>query len=339
MLRGSLGQLLVNDALPEEMRDYNRVLDKKGLNALLRDVALKGTSEDYVRISKTLADIGREASTESGGNSVGLRHFRKSKIATANQAIIQAKIKQILARPDKSQDPVRGLTDDDREALIVKVTGEGQDKQMDDILQEALASDNPFAHQVISGARGNKASLASLLGSDRLYADHHDNVIPLPVWRSYSQGLTPMEYWAGTYGARKGVMATKFAVQEAGYLGKQLNQVSHRLMVTAHDADDYQDEANAKGVRGMPVATNDMDNEGALLATETGGYKRNTVLTPKIMKDLERRGIKDIVVRSPIVGGTPEGGVYARDVGVREYGTIPGRGEMVGLTAAQAHQY
>jgi hypothetical protein len=79
-----------------------------------------------------------------------------------------------------------------------------------------------------------------------------------------------------------------------------------------------------------------MDNEGSLLAQDTGPFKRNTPLTPKILKQLKRLGKDRILVRSPLVGGSPEGGVYARDVGVREKGLLPGRGEQVGLQAAQA---
>jgi hypothetical protein len=175
-------------------------------------------------------------------------------------------------------------------------------------------------------------NLASLLGSDMLYSDHRDEVIPIPVLRSYSEGLSPEEYWAGTYGARRGIIATKFATQDAGFLSKQLNQAGHRLVVMDED-DEHDPEAPA---RGMVVDTDDMDNEGALLARDVGPYKRNTPLTPKILKEIKRKGKNKILIRSPLVGGSPEGGVYARDVGIRETGKLPGRGEQVGLQAAQA---
>ena len=113
---------------------------------------------------------------------------------------------------------------------------------------------------------------------------------------------------------------------------KQLQQVSHRLVVVGDD-----DHRQGNGViRGMPVNTEDPDNAGALLGNDTGDYARNTFLTPKILKDLVRRGHERILVRSPIVGGSPDGGVYARDVGVRERGTLPGHGEQVAPTSAQA---
>jgi hypothetical protein len=122
----------------------------------------------------------------------------------------------------------------------------------------------------------------------------------------------------------------KFATQDAGYLAKQLTQLSHRLLVTAVDGDE------PKGIRGLPVDTDTDDNDGALLAAPIGGYKRNTIITPKVRKDLADRGFDQILVRSPTVGGPPQGGVYARDVGVRERGGLSPLGDMVGLAASQA---
>ena len=89
-------------------------------------------------------------------------------------------------------------------------------------------------------------------------------------------------------------------------------------------------------MRGMPVDTDDMDSAGALLSQPAGGYPRNTVLTPKVLRDLNTRGVRKILVRSPLVGGAPDGGLYARDVGVRERGNLPPRGDNVGIAAAQA---
>lgn len=321
MLRTTLGQLVVNEALPEDLRDYSRVLGKKEQSELLRQVALKHP-DDYVRVSKRLSDLGRRAATVSGGNSFGLSHMSKAVAAQKQQMLLRGQIARIL-NDDK-------LDDKKRSELLVHAVGSIQAKQMDDILEESKSSNNPLALQVMSGARGNKMNLASLRGGDLLYADHRDRVIPLPVLRSYAEGLSPVEYWAGTYGARKGVLATKFAVRDAGYLGKQTNQIAHRLMVV--DDDDPRDTTG----RGLPVDTDDSDNEGALLAHDVGGYKRNTVLTPKILKHIKSQGNDRILVRSPIIGGSPDGGVYARDVGVREHGRLPGRYSEVGLTAVQS---
>lgn len=324
MRSATVGQFLVNETLPEELRDYERVLDKRGLTDLLREVAQE-YPDRYRDISFALNEVGRQGAQESGSFSFGLRHLKTSKAAEKTRKRIRDRLTKILSRTD--------LDDTKMNEAIVRAVGSEMKPQQEAIMEEALADNNPLAMQVIAGARGNPMNLASLLGSDLLYADHRDEPLPIPVLRSYSEGLSPEEYWAGTYGARKGIIATKFATQDAGFLSKQLNQVAHRLVVTDND---YEEEGQQKIRRGVPVDTDDSDNEGALLAADTGPYKRNTVITPKIRKHLKRLGKKRILVRSPMVGGSPAGGVYARDVGVREKGTLPGRGEQVGLQAAQA---
>lgn len=321
-MRTTVGQLLVNRTLPEDMRDYSRTLDKKQIKKLLGELAQKYPDE-YRRVSHQLSEIGHRAAYTSGGNSFGLKHMLKARAAKAIQQKIRADLREIMA--DES------LTDDERDAKIVTAVGKYSSPMQKAVLDESLAEQNPLARQVSSGSRGSPLNLASLRGSDLLYTDHRDRVLPIPVLRSYSEGLTPLEYWAGTYGARKGVIDTKFATQDAGYLSKQLNQIAHRALVTALDAD-----KESPTLRGFPVDTSDEDSEGSLLAYDAGGYKRNTVLTPKILDDLNRKGVKRILVRSPAVGGPADGGVYARDAGIREFGRLPTSGENIGMAAAQA---
>jgi len=324
MLNATVGQLFVNEALPEDLRDYDRVLDKKELEKVLREVAQRYPN-DYREISFALNNIGREGAQEGGSFSFGLRHLKRSKAGHRIRERVRAKMDAILSRDD--------ITDKKRNELIVRAVGSEMAPQQAEVMAEALEDKNPLAFQVLSGTRGNRMNLSSLLGSDLLYADQRDDPLPIPVTRSYSEGLSPAEYWAGSYGARKGIIATKFATQDAGFLAKQLNQVAHRLVVTDKD---YADEGQRGIKRGMPVDTEDADSEGALLAIDTGPYEKNTVVTPKVRKHLKRLGKKRILIRSPLVGGSPSGGVYARDVGVRETGRLPGRGTQVGLQAAQS---
>lgn len=325
MLDTTLGQLLVNEVLPEDLRDYNRTLDGKSLHDLLKEVARKHP-EKYRDVSFRLNQIGLKSSQAQGGLSFGIEHLRTAKAAQRVRENIRKDLEGILS--DES------LSDEERSQKIILATSKHASNQIDDIYREALENKNPIAMQIKSGSRGKPVNLSSLIGSDVLYADHRDEVIPIPILRSYSEGLSPEEYWAGTYGARKGILATKFATQNSGYLSKQLVQAAHRLAVV--DEDEDLDPEQKPLTRGLVVDTDDMDNEGALLAKDTGPYKRNTPLTPKILNYLKRSGVDRILVRSPAVGGSPEGGVYARDVGIRERGALPGRGELVGMQAAQA---
>lgn len=322
ILRTTIGRLLVNETLPEDMRSENRVLDKQGIKELLRELAQKHP-EKYRKTAERLNNIARRAAYMSGGYSFGLEDLRKAPAAKDIGLKIKQKLSKILEDPK--------LSDEQRESLVVRTVGAFSKEQQNRIFDESWAEHNPLAMQIVSGTRGNKMNLASLRGSDMLYTDHHDNVIPLPVLSSYSEGLSPAEYWAGAYGARKGTVATKLATANAGFLNKQVNQIAHRLLVSGLDAEDLPDT-----LRGFPVDVDDEDNEGTLLAADTGPYKRNTVLTPKIMRDLKRRKFGRVLIRSPIVGGAPDGGLYARDVGIRETGDFPRKGSLVGLTAAQA---
>lgn len=321
-MRTTVGQLLVNQMLPPELRDYSRTLDKKKTGALLKALAERG-GDEYSDAMRRLLDLAGQASFFSGGDSFGVEHLRTAKAARRRRMLIERDMQRILSVP--------GLTAKQREDQIVLAVGKHLDPQQTEVLEESLAEGNPLARQVASGARGNKMNLSTLRASDMLYEDQRGRVIPVPVLRSYSEGLSPAEYWAGTYGARKGVVDVKLSVAKAGYLGKRLNQATHRLVVTGIDADKDDGE-----LRGLPVDVDDDDNEGSLLAAPAGPYKRNTHLTPKVLADLKRHGVKRILVRSPLSGGAPDGGLYARDVGVREFGRLPMVGESPALMAVQA---
>lgn len=326
MLKTTLGQLLINETLPEDMRDYQRVLDKKNMGALATDIAKK-YPDRYREVMKKIHDVSREVAYSTGGMSMGLKDIRSTEASKTAQIKVRRQLNQILSD--------RSLSDKERELRILKLAAETQQQLVEEVFNEAKAADNPLVHQVIAGAGGNKFSLNSLIGADLQYVDHKDAPIPLPVLRSYGRGLTPAEYFAASFGTRKGVIDVKTATADAGFFGKQLTQMAHRLLVTADDDDDEKRLATAIN-RGLPSDVDDPDNEGALLARDIGPYKRNIVLTPKILRDIKEMGVKDILVRSPLVGGPDDGGVYARDVGYREKSRLPPVGDYVGIAAAQA---
>lgn len=323
MLRTTIGQLMVNETLPEDLRDYNRELDKKGISALLQEVA-ETHPEKYREIAKELSDVGRDVAYSSGGNSFGLQHLRKSVAAQKAYAGLRRKIEAIHSNPQLSRER--------KDAQILKSVLDVQEPLTNEVYRESAAENNPLAKQVSSGSRGNRMNLRALRAGEGIYEDGKGRMIPIPVLSSYSEGLNPVEYWAGTYGARKGITDLKLATADAGYMAKQMNRATHRLLVSEMD-DDKEDGSSRLG---LPVDTDDTDNEGALLSMPVGGYKRNTILTPKILRDIKKQGHKRILVRSPIVGGPADGGVYARDVGIRERSGFSPIGDYVGLGAAQA---
>jgi hypothetical protein len=324
MLSTTMGQVLVNEALPPEMRDYSRKLDKKGIKNLFQDVAER-YPHDYRDISHKLSTIGHEAAYRTGGFSFGLKDMMVPPEAEAIRKDLDTQVQEILGN--------RKLKPDEKNKLLTATLGKRK-KEFEDVLYQAmLKTKNPLAMQVLSGARGSAANLGSVLGGDLMYEDHRGRPIPIPVLHGYAQGLRPAEYWASAFGTRKGVADLKFATQEAGFFGKQLNQITHRLIVTAKDHDRPEPHHQ---MRGLPVDTNDPDNEGALLAQDVGRYKRHQVLTPRILKELHAKGHDKVLIRSPIVGGPPQGGLYATDVGVRDRGGLSPIGDYVGMAAAQS---
>lgn len=320
-MRTTVGQLLVNEALPEELRDYNRVIDKGALKDLLTTVA-RDYPDRYRQVSHELNQVGRRIVRETGGYGFTLDHLRTAKAAQATREKIRTGMKSIFRS---------GLQGEAKRKAIIDLVSAEVGPQQAAIFKELKEAENPLAYQVMSGARGNASNLAGLVGSDLLYTDPDNEVIPVPILNSYSEGLSEEEYFAAAYGVRQGVLATKGATADSGFVAKQLGQLAHRLVVTADD-----DDAEPLRARGLPVDTDDMDSEGALLASPVGGYERNTVLTPKILQQLNRGGHKKILVRSPVASDNRAGGVYAKDVGIRETGHLPTQGTFVGPAAAQA---
>lgn len=326
MLKTTLGQLLINEALPPDMRDYERVLDKKNMSNMATELAKK-YPDQYRTVMKRLHDIALDSAHTTGGLSFGLKDIKQT--TAARHAQLKAKLGLRAILSDKS------LSDKERNLKVLQLSQKIQQQLVEDVFTEAKGLDSPLMHQVSGAGVGNKYSLNSIIGADMQYVDHKNEPIPLPVLNSYSRGLRPAEYFAGAFGARKGVIDTKTATADAGFYGKQLTQMAHRLLVTADDEED-EDVSSTAHERGFPSDVDDVDNEGALLARPVGPYKRNTVLTPKILQDIKKLGIKDILVRSPIVGGPADGGVYSKDVGYREKGRLAPRGDYVGIAAVQS---
>lgn len=312
----TLGQILVNDALPEKFRDYNRVLSKGEADALLASVA-KEHPELYKQISWKLMQLGREAAFTEGST---------LKLSDLLPVLDKKDLLDHVEQQERKIRSSKSMTDDEKQKALELVYGEVQKLMLDQTLDSALAKNNPFAIQVKSKARGNKSQLAALLTSPAIYQDAQDRTIPVFIRKSYSEGLDPHEYWAATYGARKGVISTKFATRDAGALGKQLGVAVSDLVVT-------QDDCGTPS--GIPVPIDDNDNVGSVLARNTGRYPAGTVVSKEVLADLKQKKVDEIVLRSPMTCNLAEG-VCKHCAGVRENGRFPEIGYHLGLNASSA---
>jgi len=313
-MQTTVGQLLLNENLPEDLRDYKRVIDKKTLKTLFQEMADR-YPDKYADFNHKLHNLAQDAATTYGGvTSLSLESLRTPKSVEVSRRNLARSINAVAQS---------GADEETKNRKIIKLIADRLDETTDQTFAEAKKSNNPLALQVVSGARGNAGQLRALNAGDMLVVDHKDRPIPIPLLNSYSEGLDPVQYWAGAYGARKGYVSVKFATPRSGFLAKQLAMAAHRLIVT---------EKDCGTANGVPVDASDPDNEGTVLAQKAGGMSAGSVLHPK---DLRKLGDKKIIVRSPITCQAQDG-VCQHCAGVRERGGFPPLGDNIGIAAAQA---
>jgi DNA-directed RNA polymerase subunit beta' len=314
-MRTTVGQALVNDMLPDDVRDYSRTLDKAGVAELFRQVADRHP-EQYRDIARKFLKFGGDVSYLEG-SSFGLSHLRTADAAKKYIPKIKAQVAALAAD--------RSLTPQERDKRILKAVGAAVGKLDADVMAEAVERDNPLAVYALAGARGDKSELNQMTGAPLLVTDHRQRQVPMPILGNYSAGLDPAELWATSFGVRKGYVDSKTGTPKTGYFGKQLANAAHKLIAS--------DDEPWEGL-GLEVDADDPDNEGAVLARDAGPYKAGEILTPRMLKTLQKSH-KTLVVHSPIAAPSVNG-VPAKAAGIRERGQLPKRGENIGVPAAQA---
>jgi DNA-directed RNA polymerase subunit beta' len=250
----TVGNLLVNDALPEDMRKAQHVLDKKGAHKLFLELYEKHPDK-YVEVLEKLSNVGRETGWTEG-ISVSLSGLLESKKKKELVAALRPRINAII--DDDSLDA------DTRKKMIVDELLKAAPQITDEVVKEATDENNPFAVQMASGGRGKKSDINSLRGADLLVMDQNDEFLPVPLWNGFGQGLSPAEAFAASYVQRKGMLTVKLGVGQAGYYGKRLANAAHRIVITRDKPDPTRLPV------GLPTTTSDKENIGAVLAHPVG---------------------------------------------------------------------
>ena len=312
----TIGKELVSEVLPEEFRNIKDTLSKDKLDEIL-ELVVKNHPDKYKEISKKLMTLGANAAFEEG---ITL-NLSDTLVPADSRAFwfdhVTKQRKKIMSAPGTAAS---------KEAALNHLYHSVYGQLVKETFDTSLAKNNPFALQVHSKAKGSKLQLAQLLTTPGVYQDAENKTIPLFIHHSYAEGLTPAEYWAALYGARKGVVATKFSTSDAGYLGKQLNAAAANVVVTGDDCET---------INSIPVITDDADNIGAVLAHDSGKFKAGTVINRSVLDDLKAKGIDNILIRSPITCGFDKG-VCKMCVGLRGSTEFPKIGDYIGIQAASA---
>lgn len=314
----TVGQLLINSALPEDFRDYSKTWDKTAIRNLMTEAAKKMNPDQYREMIQKLTLVGLKTARQSSASSFSLESLKPPKVKQQLADSIRREVRKIVRTVKNPEE---------RDAAIVDTVLKAQGDFANKVYDEAFKQENPFAMQVFSGARGNKAQLSSMIGADLMYSDNKKRPVPIPVLNSYAEGVDPVEYWAGSYGARSGSIDVKLAVGEAGYFAKRLTAAAHRLVATDEDIADGQ---------GMMVDTDDADNMGSALARDYGPYKKGTFIDADVLKGLKSSKFDRIMIYSPIAAVSAMGGLPRLAAGIREHNKLAETGMNVGITAAQA---
>jgi DNA-directed RNA polymerase subunit beta' len=238
----------------------------------------------------------------------------------------------------------RGLiTDDERYDRVISIWSAAKDR-IQERLMKSLDRLNPIYMMSDSGARGNASNFTQLAGMRGLMADPSGHIIELPIKSSFREGLTVLEYFISTHGARKGLADTALKTADSGYLTRRLVDVAQDVIVREEDC------GTDRGIEVSAI----YDGTEVIEALEerlVGRYARKTVrhpetdeiivrqnelITEDIAKEIGKAGIESVWIRSAFTCNTRHG-ICKKCYG---YNLATGQevevGEAVGIIAAQS---
>ena len=327
----TLGRILFNEIFPEDFAFQDDTMTKKKLSNVMSDTFQKYGQDATARIADDLKDIGFDYATQSG-LSMGMSDF--SEIADFDSLVDEGEKKAANISDQYDQG---FITNDERYRLTVE-NWKKVDSNVESVLTKQFADeDSSMSVAVTSGARGNIGQVKQIVGWLGVTADATGRAIELPIKSGYRQGLTPLEYFIATRGARKGMIDTALKTADSGYLTRRLVDVSQDVFTVGSEDNDpgfaiYRDDAKEIGVSyGSRL-------EGRFAAQNIGKHaKRSELITPEIAEAIDSDSDID-GARIMSVLSCPN----VRGVSQKSYGVDPATGSLVanhypiGVIAAQS---
>lgn len=225
----TLGRLIFNQALPLDPEyHFNDVVDKKMLGKIVSDCYRRHGIETTVEMLDRIKSLGFHYATIAGIT------------ISVDDTIVPTTKTDILAEADRRVEEIEeqyhnGLvTQDERYQQVIKIWNEATETVTDSLV-ENLDKFNPVFMMATSGARGNIQQLRQLAGMRGLMADPSGRIIDLPIRSNFHEGLTVLEYFISTHGARKGLADTALRTADSGYLTRRLVDVAQDVIVREED--------------------------------------------------------------------------------------------------------
>ncbi len=329
----SVGRAIFNSALPEDYPYINEPINKTSLQQIVTDVAIR---YDTAKTAEILDNIKR----------VGFHFATRAGITISVQDItVPPDKEQILETPEAEVEKIeenykRGLiTDDERHQRVVELWTEATD-EVTEAMERSFDTFNPIFLMANSGARGNIKQIRQLAGMRGLVANPKGEIIDRPIKSNFREGLTVLEYFISTHGARKGLADTALRTADSGYLTRRLVDVSQEVIVR---------ELDCGTDKGIPVkvlnAQGEINNSLAarIALKRISNPKTREVIVPKngeidleAVEKLAKLGIEEVMVRS-VMTCEARNGVCSRCYGrMLATGRLVEIGEAVGIIAAQS---
>ncbi|WP_375493207.1 DNA-directed RNA polymerase subunit beta' [uncultured Jatrophihabitans sp.] len=341
LLETTLGRCLFNEALPADYRFVNYPVTKKELGQIVNDLA-----ERYpkVQVANTLDNL----------KAAGFHWATRSGITIAiDDVVTPPKKAEILDRYEKDAEKIekqylRGvITEEERRQELVEVWTKATSEVAKE-MENNFPKSNPVYIMVNSGARGNMMQMRQIAGMRGLVANPKGEIIPRPIKANFREGLSVLEYFIATHGARKGLADTALRTADSGYLTRRLVDVSQDVIIREEDCGTD---------RGLPMAIASTLADGTLVKdphVETSVYARvlsedienpsgkqplaaaGTDLGDVLIDELVAAGVSEVRVRSVLTCESTLGTCatcYGRSLAT---GKLVDVGEAVGIIAAQS---
>ncbi|OGG58430.1 DNA-directed RNA polymerase subunit beta' [Candidatus Kaiserbacteria bacterium RIFCSPHIGHO2_01_FULL_56_24] len=329
----SVGRLLFNTVLPNDFPYFNDEITNKKMGTLVHTLVTHYSLDGIPAILDKIKAFGFKYATHAGIT----WSISDVKVPEIKQSLIDAAKKAVVQERENYENGL--LTDEERRRATIEIWGKTSGELRKHVL-EALDPTGPVHNMITSGARGSAVQLHQMAGMKGLITNPRGEVIEFPIISSLKEGLTPIEYFTSTHGARKGLADTALNTARAGYLTRRLFDVAHDVVVLEHDC-------GVKDGLIIPRPTKEQLGgsfgerlAGRILAEDvvTAGktYKRNMMLDRDDAKLIEESDVKEAMVRSPINCRVARGVCqlcYGVDLA---NGEIIDIGEAVGVIAAQA---
>ncbi|MEA3326490.1 MAG: DNA-directed RNA polymerase subunit beta' [Chloroflexota bacterium] len=332
----TVGRAIFNGALTEKMCFFNAVLDKGVIKDLIADVYEVCGQEETCEIADRIKEIGFKFATRSG-----------STIAVGDITVPPMKpeiIKDALESVDLvTRDFRRGLlTEQERDEKVIEVW-QKTTKQIANAVEESLDPTGDLANMAICGAsKGGFNSITQLAGMRGLMADPAGRIIPMPIRSNFREGLTALEYFISTHGARKGLADTALRTADAGYLTRRLVDVAQDIIVNEEDCgttngiwiradEDVAGQSFSERIYGRILAERVVDPKTGEII-----FDQNDELNHLNVKKIVSLDVQAVKVRSPLTCEMVHGicaNCYGIDLGRGDKVKL---GSTVGIIAAQS---